>query len=273
MLKISELEKLVDFKKLKACNALCLKWSKRFGQKQKNLLLFCVNVMKDIPGHMKKLPVNLRCQFKKDCKVMFYAASVESLLIEQYKFMVKSLLRKNNIPSHLFEHHETDGLVAIRAAVWNYLEHKQKASFTTYVYHSIFNRIRQRRMKDIEKQNRRDHLKIIFNFSDLEPNEDRTFEAVSKYSKNESCNIDEHLNQVAKVCQLNDREAYLLQCFANRLDGSKNWYKDYGSKYMKNPCKNTIRNELRRLQTKVFYGMRKNGLLPSDYLMPRMVSE
>lgn len=268
MLPASELKKLVDFEKLKSCNAMCLKWSERFGEKRKNLVTFGVRLMKDIKGNMKKLPINLRSQFRKDSKIMFYAASVESILIEQYRPMILNLMKKLKTPTQDFEQSEIEGMLAIRAAVWNYIECEQKASFTTYVYHAINFRIKQRKAKEIERQARRNKLKIIYNFSDLEKDEN-SFQPTSKYVDN-NCNIEENLAKIAKICQLDECEVYMLQCFANRLNGNHSWYDTYSEKYMKNVRKNRIRNALKRLQTKVYLRMKKNGLLPKEYLMPRM---
>ena len=264
-----ELVKFVDFDKLKKCNAMCMKWSKRFKVKRNKHVSLMMSIMKDVQGYTKKLPVQFRSQFVKDCKIMFYASEIENFLITQFHPMVLCVLKRMRLKIDDSEHYETDGLLAIRMATWGYLAHATNASFTTYVYNSIFNRIRAMRFKNYEKRLRREKSFNIFSFSEYT---DIDLTVFYQEEKPEYCDIESEVSKISEICNLTAREAEMLQLLATKEDKMQHWYKNFGKKYDGEVDKLKIRNEIRRLQTKVFFKMKENGLLPQGYLMPRMRS-
>lgn len=269
IISMEELVKLVDFDKLKKCNAICMKWSKRFKVKRAKHVRLMMAIMKDVQGYTKKLPVQFRSQFVKDCKVMFYANEIEGLMISQFHPMVLCVIKRMHLKIDESEHYESDGLLAIRMATWGYLSHETNASFATYVYNSIFNRIRAVRYKDYEKRLRREKSFSLYSFSDY-TNIDLTL--FQEAEKPEYCDIESEVAKISEICKLTAREADMLQLLATKEDRIQHWYEGFAKKYDIKFDKLKIRNEARRLQTKVYYKMKENGLLPQDYLMPRMRS-
>ena len=266
-----ELCKIVDFDKLKKCNAICMKWSKRFNIKRKEHVYFMINLMKDIESYTSKLPVKFRSQFVKDCKIMFYAAEIEHVLLKQFHPMVLSVMRKMHLKIDEFDHYETDGLMAIRMAAWGYLYHKTNASFVTYIYNSIFGKIRACRYKQYQKRIRRTKKLKIYNFS--EHKKCTTIQTTTQPEKQEYCDVDTEIKKIAEICELTTREAHMLQCFANRENENAFWVENFIKQYDEKVDKLQIRNELRRLQTKVFLRLKKTGMIPSEYMLPRMRSK
>ena len=139
----------------------------------------------------------------------------------------------------------------------------------SYVYNAIFNRIRARRFKNYEKRVRHESKFSTLSLHDvLEKSDVESFCLPSKHGSIDF-DLSHEINRVAKTCKLTEKEKDMLLCFTSRFENKKHWYKEFSLRHTIS-CKRTIRNELRRLQTKVFYGMKNSGLLPTDFVMPRM---
>ena len=262
-----KIEEFVDFEKLKKCNEICMKWSKQFEVIRNDHVGFCVEMMKDVLSYQNRLPEKYRSEFAKDCETMFYAATVEDILISQYHAMVRNVMRRLAIAIDERDNYETDGLLAIRNAIWGFIEHEAKATFSTYVYNSIFNRIRGIRFKAYEKRMRRGNKFNLIRLSDLDENFCLDMHATTKKDDN-NVDVDSELDKLAKHCGLSEEESYMLQCFANRVNGQASWYKTFNEKYEK-VCKNTIRVQLRKLQRKILIHMKKNNLIPDNFKIKR----
>jgi hypothetical protein len=269
MLSPNKIEEEVDFERLKKCNEICMKWSRQFNVVRNDHVVFCTEMMKDLSSYRDKLPEEYRSEFSKDCQIMFYAAKVENILISQYHAMVHNILRRLVIAIDERDHYETDGLLAIRNAIWGFIEHETKATFSTYVYNSIFNRIRGIRFKEYEKRMRRGNKFNLIRQSDFDEKFHLDMHAITKDKDNDNfINLENELDELAKKCSLSEEESYMLQCFANRINGQSAWYQTFNEKYQ-NVCKKTIRNQLRKLQRKIFIHMKKNNLIPNSFKIKR----
>lgn len=265
---------LVDFEKLKKSNDICHKWCRRFKVKKMHYVRFMFNIFKNPEEHADKLPPKYKEQFLKDCKNMFYAAEVENILIDQYNAMVFNIMKKMRISYNDYEDYLTDGLLAIRIAVWQYKTYKIKASFTTYAHRSIFMRIRGRLHKEKLKKITRKNLKINcmsdfdseeFSFDNLKITKD--------YSANTE-NIDSEIDKIIVACSLTDQEAMLLRSFVNRKVDVSIWYINYIKKYINKKLnkpftKQTVYNQLAIVHEKIFNYLQAKGILPNGYVKPK----
>jgi hypothetical protein len=278
---IDNINQIVDFVRLRRCNDLCWKWAQRLGVKQHDYIRFAVRMRNDLEGLKNQLEVRYRCQFVKDCKVMFYAMEVEEILVKQYTAMIFSIYRRLRIPQNEHEELITEGLVAIRNAVWHFRNISgAKASFTTFCYNSIMLRIRGIRIKDYRKRQRRDNLAYMNNSSDM--SEKFSFDVFPKdYSQNlEEFNPSSEIDSILELCKLTEKEIYLIrsfmsrfQCgnFENRPDG--HWYDNFIQKFP-NPRFNTnysrqgVYNQLVRVQMKILYIMKKHKKVDQKFELP-----
>ena len=160
----SDINEIVDFEKLKKCNDICFKWSKKFKVKKMYYAKFMWKVFKNPKSFLDRLKPQFHAQFLKDCKNMFYAAEVEEILINQYSAMVVNIMKRMRIQYNNFEDYLNDGYMAIRSAVWQYRTYKIKASFTTYAHRSVFMRIRgilhKQKLKRLDGRAKVSYLKI-----------------------------------------------------------------------------------------------------------------
>lgn len=267
ILSADELVRFIDFERLKRCNEVCLKWTKSFGIRRARHVAFMNKLMRDVGTYAEMLPEALRGQFAEDCAYMFYAGEIEAFMISQFHPMVISILAGMNLSREESEHHETDGLLAVRMATWGFKKHETNATFVTYVYRSIFNCIRAARRKMHEKRERRQKKVKILNIPDY------TKIKVRQPVRHDYCDIESEIRKVAEVCRLNSRESDMLMCFARREDEKTFWYEGFGKKYKDTVNKMEIRNELRRLQTKVYFRLKESGFVFDGYVMPRMRSK
>lgn len=268
------IEEIVDFEKLKKSNDTCHKWCKRFKIKKMYYVRFMFNIFKNPEQHVVKLPAKYKLQFLEDCKSMFYAAEVENVLIEQYNAMVFNIMKKMHISCDDYDDFVTDGLMAIRAAVWQYRTYKIKASFTTYVHRSIFMRIRGRLHKEKLKKLTRKNLKIN-RVSDFESEEFNleNLKVTKDYSANTE-NINLEIEKIIVGCSLTDQEAMLLRSFVDRKIDVSIWYADYIKKYINKKLnkpftRQSIYNHLEIVHEKIFSYLQAKGVLPDGYIKPR----
>ena len=168
MLFRSNIEKYVDFEKLKDCNGVCYKWGQRFKVIKRDYMRLLIYIHKNPEAYKVKLEKKYRSQFSKDVKTMFYAAQIEEILVKQYHGMIYKIFKVLRIPIDLYESMEIDGMMAIRTAIWNYRHHKANASFSTFCYNNIFMRIQGAYGKIKSKKARRAKYFRITNESDLQ---------------------------------------------------------------------------------------------------------
>jgi hypothetical protein len=271
-----DIKKLVDFEKLKKCNDICHKWSTRFGIGKREYMRFMYNIFKNPESVKKQLEVKYRSQFTKDCKVMFYAAEVENVLIKQYHAMIFNIMKKFRIDQNDFDEYVTDGFMAIRAATWQYRTYKVKASFTTYAHRAIFMRIKGKLCKEKEKRDRRHNLRISFE-SDYDEGSFNINNHVNckQYSDSER-ELESDIENVIIQNKLNDQEAMMLRSFANHKMDNGRWYDEYRKKYINEKIglpysRQAIYNQLEILHKKLLKFFEKNDMLPKNFDISRKI--
>lgn len=277
---LANIAEVVDFEKLRRCNDLCWKWAQRFGATQHDFIRFVVRMRNDLDGLKKRLEVRFRCQFVKDCKIMFYAVEVEEILVNQYTAMIFSILRRLRVPANEQEELITEGLVAIRNSTWHFRNIKgAKASFTTFCYNSIMLRIRGLRIKDYQKRQRRENITFVNNASDM--SENFNFNMFSKdYSQNlEENNHNSEIDGILELCKLTEKETFLIRSFMNRFQGESEgrvqgrWYDKFAEKFPnpqfnKTYSRQGIYNQLVKVQMKILYIMKKHKKVDQNYELP-----
>lgn len=277
---LENITEIVDFERLRRSNDICWKWAQRFGATQHDFIRFAVRMRNDLEGLKKRLEVRFRCQFVKDCKVMFYAVEVEEILVNQYTAMIFSILRRLKVPSNEHEELITEGLVAIRNATWHFRNVKgAKASFTTFCFNSIMLRIRGLRLKEYQKRQRREGIVFVNNASDM--SENFNFNLFSKdYSQNlEENNQAAEFDNILELCKLTEKETFLIRSFMSRFQGDSEqrvegrWYDKFTEKYPnpklnKNYSRQGVYNQLVRVQMKILYIMKKHNKVDQNYELP-----
>jgi hypothetical protein len=267
---LDNIKELVDFERLKHANGLMFKWGQRFNISKRMYATFMALVKKR-PEHYKKLlPVQFRSQFSKDCKIMFYAAEVESILVEQYTYMVLGIIRKLGIyKSDEIGHFFTEGCIAVKHSAWQYRNYHIKASFNTFVHRSIFMRIKGKIDKIASKKARRLQKFAIHNQCDME----FSFNSIPKtYAPmDDSCEIS--LDDIVRGASLTEKEECLIRAFVNRKIESL-WYKEYREKFPNTKTnkiysRQSISLQLMAVQRKVFDYLRTRDIMPEGYIIPK----
>lgn len=270
----TNIAEIVDFEKLKKCNTICYKWCRHFKIKKVHYMRFVCNILKNQQHYAQKLSAKYKDQFAEDCKIMFYALEVENILIEQYNAMVFNIMKRMRISYDRYDDFITDGLMAIRSAVWQYRTYKVKASFTTYAHRAIFMRIRGKLHKERLKQLTKGDLKIKC-VSDFE-NEEFNLENCGMhkdYAINKE-NIDLEIDNIIVGCNLTDQEAMLLRSFVNRRIDVSMWYIEYRAKYINKQLnkpfsRQSIYNHLEVVHKKVIAYLQSKDILPDGYERPK----
>jgi len=261
---IENIEKHVDFERLKYCNGICQKWGQRFKTKKNEYMRTLIYIHKNPEKYKSILEQKYRSQFSKDVKHMFYAAEIEEILIKQYHAMIFKVFKVLRIPNELYETMEIDGMIAIRSAIWNYRHHESKASFSTFCYNSILMRISGGYGKIKQKRARNAKRMIIMNESDLQDFNWSIYE--KKYSNIETDTLAQELENIIQKCKLNEQEGMLIRLYALRND-PKDWHRVYREKY-KNPMFNgkplsrqSVLNHLAAVQKKIYMYLRRSDNL------------
>jgi hypothetical protein len=266
------IKELVDFEKLRECNTLLFKWAKRLNIGKRDFMKTAHGMYKNPESYKKMFEVRFRSQYKKDCAVMFYASSVENTLCEQYSGMVANIITRKfkiNDPD-FFEDHFNDGLMAIRAAAWQFRRHKVKASFNTFVHRAIFMRIQGALSKKSDKARRRSKYAKVHSFSDYP--DTTNFDLVSKeYSIDNSEVFDKQIADIIQKVGLNEKENFIINSFINRKIDNL-WYKEYREKF-RNEIQNkpysrqSIHNQLLAVQIKVLKFLKREQLIEQDFMI------
>lgn len=256
-----------DFCRLRKANDLLLKWSLRFSVHKYDFLRFCFKLQSEMEFKKLQLPVNMRGQFAKDCKSMFYASEIEEALVSQYIPMIHSIVKKFSVLPDQYEDHISEGLMAVRCAVWHFRTHKNKATFITFCHSSISKRIKWYRSKIFKKSSRRNSKCKIVLTSDLpsEMNIDAIKLTNEEYHENVFCsNI---IDGLIKACGLSDEDKFLIESYIKREDLSECWYRKYNETYTPK-TRQGIHYQLNKIQQRVFRVMRKSDLIPEGYTIP-----
>jgi hypothetical protein len=267
----NNINELVDFQKLKTANDLGYKWSRYFNIKKRDYMKF-IQILRRDSSHYKSITEkNFRSQLSKDLKVMFYAAEIENILLEQYSAMIFNIMRKFNLTIDQYDQYVTDGYLAIRSATWQYRTYKIEAKFTTFVHKAIFMRIRGKMHKERLKIARRSKINI-YNESDYKENKFDLTVFPKNYSEDYS-NFENDIQCVIKECRLSEQESFMLISYINRgLEDGSNWYDEYRRIY-KSPkvdtplSRQTIYNQLNYIQNKIAKYLRRNNIVPHDFVV------
>ena len=272
-----DIKKLVDFEKLKKCNDICHKWAARFNVDKRDYMIFMYGIFKKPESVKNRLEVKYRSQFSKDCKVMFYAAEVEEILIKQYHAMIFNIMKKLRIDQNDFDQYITQGFMAIRAATWQYRTYKIEASFTTYAHRSIFMRIKGQLCKEKEKRDRQSNFKIS-----SESDYDECFTIDNHYNCKQYSDSHQDLNQdienVIVESKLTEQEAMMLRGFTNHKINNGRWYDEYRKKYIniqigRPYSRQSIYNQLEVLHNKLFEFFKTKDMIPKGFDISKIKRE
>jgi hypothetical protein len=254
---VENINELVDFDRLRDANGLLMKWSKHFKMLKTNHVHFCIMMWQNPKEFEQKLPAKRRKTFAKDCQTMFYAKEIEEILVKQFHPMVFKLMKRLKIPFHLFDHFEVEGMIAVRNSVWNYRWHDILCSFSTFCYNSAFMRLRSHYHKMQGKNIQREKRALIRNETEFDVNFDfRT--CPKEYINDAEYDLNAQIQGIIERCQLDEKEAMLLRCFAFREEGSVTWQSEYRKKYKNNKMggkplsRQSVYNHLEMVQTKIF---------------------
>jgi hypothetical protein len=254
-----------DEDRLRRSNQLLVKWLPRFGYVAKEHQRFCAKLQKDHKQMASLLPQNMRSQFAKDCKVMFYAAEVDNSVVQQFIPMVHKILRKMPISEDQYDDHFVEGLMAIRAAVWHFRPHKANAKFATFCHNSISKKINWFRMKAHSKIKRRESkCKVVF-ANDMA--------SKAAYSHNFDDYVEEPMkdliDRLITACNLSEPERFLIKSFVER-DQRKDgvWFDEYRKIYNKK-SRQTISIRLKKVQLKIFREMRRRKMISEDFFFTK----
>lgn len=269
-----DINDIVDFEKLKKCNDMCYKWSRHFKITKLYYMRFVGSVHRKPEEYAIKLTKKYRIKFLEDCKIMFYAAEIEEILIKQYSAMVYSIMKRMHMDYDKCEDYVTDGFMAIHYATWQYRTHKVKATFTTFVHKAIFMRLIARQHKEKVKTIKRKKLQIRC-VGDLESPDFNlnNYDTNKNYAANTE-NINLEIDNIIVGCSLTDQEAMILRSFVNRRIDVSMWYLDYQKKYINKQLnkpfsRQSIYNHLEVVHEKVFDYLKSKNMLPDNYVPPR----
>lgn len=259
------IESIVDFERLKKANGLCYKWAQRKKVSKNTYIKFCVKLMTQFEERRKVFPQGYWSQLAKDRKVMFYAAEVEDILVRQYHAMIFRIFHILKIPAELQPDLETEGMLAIRSAVWHFRNHKGNASFTTFCYNAIFMRVRGFYGKMRKKMAKRCQTFHVFAQSDID--REVNFEKLvgtEDEGYREGGTIEQELAKVLALANLTENEQVLINAYINR-HGNPAWSRDYrhkvGSPVNANRplSKQATHIHLDKVQRKIFGVLQKMG--------------
>jgi hypothetical protein len=267
----SNIESIVDFDRLKKANGICLKWATRLKIMKNDYIRFCVRMMKDFEGHKKRFEPRFWSQLSKDRKVMFYAAEIEDIIVRQYHAMIFRIFKILHIPVEVQPELETEGMMAVRSAVWHFREHKGKATFTTFCYNNIMMRVKGVYGKMRRNNAMRMKKFHIYSESDIDVNVrfDRLIGAEdAEYS--ETGTIEQELARLFALCNLTENEKDLINAYINR-HSNPTWSKAYrhkiGSPKGDRPLsKQATHMHLDRVQRKIFNVLQKIGYVNCDHV-------
>lgn len=256
----------VDFKLLQKGNGLLAKWSERLGAKKKEFLRFCFSLQTRLQEHKSSLPKNLVGQFCKDMKVMSYAQQVEEELIKQYTPMVHSIVRKLPIHPEQYDDLITEGLMAVRSAVWYYRQHQKNANFTTFCHCSITKRIKWYRSKQYKKQSRRSKKAKVLNCCDLPS--DFEMERLNSYMV-ELPDPDMEptaviIDRIIKACEFNEEDLFLIKSYVGREEADECWYKEYNRRFTPK-TRQGVHYQLNSIQRQMLRVMRDMDVVPENF--------
>lgn len=266
----SNINELVDFEKLRESNSILHKWTQRLNISKRDYMKTVHQMFKNPKAFKTKFEVRFRSQFTKDCAVMFYASTVENTLCEQYSAMVANIIRgRFKIrDDDFFENHFNDGLMAIRAATWQFRKHKSKASFNTFVHHAIFMRIKGTLCKNSDKAKRRMGYAKVYRFSDY-PETTKFDNVGEEYYPDDSVAFEKQISMIIREAGLSEQEQFMLSSYINRKVDNI-WYDDYRKKYRnvkmnKQYSRQSIHNQLLAVQNKVLEFMKYKKLVDDDF--------
>jgi hypothetical protein len=268
MMTKKELEKVVDFARLKKANGLLLKWAVRFDICKNKFVRWVSSLNANAEEHKNKLPINMRSAFVKDCKVMFYASEIQSILVEQYSQMVHQTLSKIRIPQDTNQYDEfyNEGLLAIVYASWSFRQTKSKCSFTTFVFNTINMRLKGNKFKDYKKAKRRSDKVAIY--TEAEKDENFNLAEMSPVKDSEPEIFVEPVNKVVdrliEVANLDEADAFMLRAYANRKEivDKTLWHTEFTEKYAHTfmfgrVTKQGLQQRMKRLQKRLWSHYKK----------------
>ena len=270
----------VCFENLKAANSLLSYWAKYFKITQHKQLQFFIDMMKNKEKYIEKLPENKKKKFKKDFATMFYAYDVENVLLNQFIHVVPNVIKRLKISQNHVEDYRSEGLLAIRRAIWSYKQHEMNTSFMTYCYKGVLLRLSGEGSKIILRKNRKKN-KITALASEICSEKGREDKIMSSAVSREVSGIEkviesensEIINNILHQVNLDADEKYLISNYMMRDQIDNNWNNKYleyyKSKYNKSISKQAVHNKLFKIQRKlwqIYCDKTKTKLNDSRYL-------
>lgn len=187
----------IDYKKLASSNSLLAKWKlaldsiedkslkrdlKSYNLGYKKNFFYYVNFFKNDYKVAEKI---LGPQFSKDRKKMFFAETVESELIMQYRPAIFSEFRSKKVTIDIMDEVFQNCLIGLRESVWKYA--RKDIKFSTYAINGIRNNIGFYRAQKSDAKKKLNDVAISFSqFAQLDS--EASFEAqIPDERSNEKC--------------------------------------------------------------------------------------
>lgn len=264
----NNIEQIVDFRKLRESNSLGKKWADRFGVSVNFYLVHMIDVKNNYEKYKNQLEQKYRSQFSKDYKKMWYALEVEDVLIRQYEPCIHKLAIKFCKDDSKMDEYISLGMRTVRQSVWQFRTHKSKASFFTFVYNGLFQRLRGFRFKQIKAKKSRKNV-ITYNEVDLRSNHSDNHFSLANHPEKEKFHYyeDEEIwyrNMLEKLINsavLSSDEKVLLDMFMRRKDDFPDWCHQYREKYPKKDggvmSRQAVHNKLQYIQKKIWIAYRR----------------
>lgn len=258
----------INIEKLRISNDIGKKWADRFQISKNDYMKFIIDIKKNKNKYFNSLEGRFKSQFSKDYKCMFYAAEVESAVIEQFYHAVQHCLTKLQVREANREEFHSIGLTSLRSAVWTYRTHKLKASFFTYCFNGIFHRILGMKTKLYNTKNNLNKKTMVLE-TDYIPASKRSMFGIADmkttivdFDRNiedeESQNL---LKSLLEKTPLKEDEIFLLTNFMSRHDETPDWCRLYREKFPTKEGKMVSRQgvhcKLAIVQRKIFQTLMK----------------
>lgn len=263
-----DIKKLVDFNKLRKSNDLGKKWADRLDIGVNFYLQYMIDLKKNYEKYKNKLEHKFRSQFSKDYRKMWYALEVEDILIRQYEPCIYKIALKFCKDESKMDEYISLGMRTVRQSVWQYRTHKFKASFFTFVYNGLFQRLRGFRSKQLKVLKGRKKF-VVFNEADLKSGDGKNVFNLENRPEKEKPHVfeDEKIwyeNMIKTVIDgsvLSSEEKVLINMYMQRNDEHPDWCQKFRNLYPKQDGKimsrQGVHNKLREIQKKMWITYRR----------------
>ena len=250
-----------DFAKLAAANELLWKWGERFGIHNGKFLNFVYKLKQNQNDLIKELKnAKWKQEFKKDCKVMFYAAEIENDLFKQYRPVVGSVVNRFKLKSgQAIENAYDIGVSSLRGAIWRYRFTHVK--FLSYAMTGVMMAVKGYVVhRHYMKDRRAKHVQIFCNSdTDIMFTDNLLFADKREKDPAETITdipeIDE--NNIAQFAKLTSDENMLLKLHIQRQNYPQSFMAYYLKRHKKKISRRSVNDMLQRTRRKIFINVKQ----------------